>query len=128
MAPKAKPIGLQGAQQKLKAEKAETQRRLGSLGGGSSSSTGGLASVLAMWLVEFWAWGVISSIWVQKISGLACIDITNLNERNRIIANSSEGVVFESIPELCLLASIGDNGQWPSNCHRDIIQFFETTD
>ena len=109
----------------MKAERAETQRRLGSLESGSISSAGGVASALVMWLVEFWAWGVISSIWVQKIAGLACIDINNLNERNKMIANCSEGVVFESIPELCLLAGIGDNGQWPSNCHRDLIQLFQ---
>ena len=56
-----------------------------------------------MLLVQLWSWGFLSAVQLQRICAAAVKD----------------GL---SHPEILALASIGSWGQWPNNCHRDLVR------
>ena len=118
MSPKRKRGQVQGARQRLAAERAEM-----GLGAASSSSGGhGMRSnsQLVGLLIMLWAWGFISPQLVQRISSAVDTDIKYLNARNKSMAEAE--VRFEEFEDIVILAGIGDYGRYSNNCNRDLMR------
>ena len=110
-APKRKRHG--GYAQNIKAERRER----------SSASTGPiiLKSTLAVFLVHMWAWGVISPQLVQNVAALCWDDMAVLNSRNARNCGINESE-FDTFSDIGKLKSIGSEGAYSGNCHRDLVE------
>ncbi len=80
---------------------------------GTPGSKAELNSSLARYLVESWSVGTMSPQQIQKIASLAMQDFT---------ASSSTGTHLQ---DLAKLASLGQSGRNPNNCHKDLLAFVD---